>query len=643
MLYRQLRCGVDDRNYKLVPSTEVLKNIKDKNKEWFTSVYEYNEDHYQRFLSTGSIAGIKDVVTPRLVWDFDSHTELEKAQQDTQALVGRLSTHIAPECIQVAFSGNKGFSVEIETDAFLNVDQFKTITKALAGDLETYDPRINDPARIWRVIGTKHKSGLFKTPITLDQLNNWTISQIKEEAVFYNPGKNVVKTTPLPNHFLNLKTLEPKKPIVKEALELKDLDWTIKPKYLTNCRWALQNGFFNEGGRNSAFLCLAATYKNQGDDKEICYRRLKGVAELQSRRNDCDRYSDEELYNNIVQQVYGPHWNNGQFTCRDENNWLHGYCGTLGDHHCNKAQSADTVGTDGIFHLFKSYAEKFEQNVLETGIHDLDEKTRLMVGTSNGILAPPGVGKSSFALQILQHNSDKDIPCMLFSYDMFHSALYMRMLQRESGLHQSQLYNMFKEEPEQANELREHLNGKYKNVQFCFKSGQTIDELDQTIVDVQEKTGKKLKLVVVDYNELVETNLSDSTASSAVVAQRLRQIANDREVCIVTLLQPSKNFSSPGDEIVNYNAAKGSSSIVQSLTLLLGFSRPGFNPLNPETDKFFNITCLKNRNGPLFSVDLRWEGLKGEISSLTDEDFIELKEIRERKKMEKNAKGESWD
>ena len=153
----------------------------------------------------------------------------------------------------------------------------------------------------------------------------------------------------------------------------------------------------------------------------------------------------------------------------------------------------------------------------------------------------------------------------------------------------------------------------------------------------QQKTGKKLKLVIVDYNELVGTGLSDSTASSALVAQRLRQIANDKKVCVVTLLQPSKLYSSPADEVTNFNAAKGSSTITQSMTLMLGLSRPGHNPLNPETDRFFNITCLKNRNGPLFSVDLSWEGLRGSFGELSDEEFMELKKIREQKQAAKTA------
>ncbi|NJO64177.1 MAG: hypothetical protein HC836_40200 [Richelia sp. RM2_1_2] len=83
----------------------------------------------------------------------------------------------------------------------------------------------------------------------------------------------------------------------------------------------------------------------------------------------------------------------------------------------------------------------------------------------------------------------------------------------------------------------------YANVDFCFESGQTIEDLHRTIKHTNEKNpDNKLKLVIVDYNELVITNISDPTQSSALVAQRLRQIANEEEVCIITLLQPSKSI-----------------------------------------------------------------------------------------------------
>ncbi len=74
-------------------------------------------------------------------------------------------------------------------------------------------------------------------------------------------------------------------------------------------------------------------------------------------------------------------------------------------------------------------------------------------------------------------------------------------------------------------------------------------------------------------------------------------------------------------------------------------SRPGFSPRTPEDDQFITIKCLKNRMGGLFALDLGWSGATGDIYELNDEQFAQLKEIRERQDKEKEAvaaSGNNW-
>lgn len=649
MFYRQLRRGVNDYNYRLVPAdqSQVGLCLENPRQDFYTSLYKYSQSQYDEFQKTDSIKGVTDVVTDWLVFDFDAKENPELAQKDAQRIVERLKTYNVPEsAIRISFSGNKGFHVEVRLTENLTVDEFKAITKQFAGDLPTFDKLICDHARPFRVLGSFHpKSCLYKIPLTLNDLNTKTIDEIRDSALDQDDFKGepwAWINIPLPASLSALKSFkEDYKPKVQQ-IEVGEINWAMKPKWLTNCRYSLQNGYFGEGMRNTTFTCLAATMKNQGFNEAHTYRYLKGVAECQSLVNECDRYPDSDLWNKIILQVYSDGWKGGQYSCKDKGSLLHEYCLSLGDHKCESKGIDGTVTTSQVLSLFKNYADNYEQNILYSGISNLDKKMKFMVGTSNGVLAPPGVGKTSLCLQILEHNSLNDVPCLFYSYDMFHSALYMRMLQRESGKDQDYLYEMFKKDHTQVQNIIDGLDTKFKNVQFCFKAGQTIDELEQTIDDTEVKLGRKPKLVIVDYNELVQTDVSDPTASSATVAQRLRQIANEKGVCIITLLQPAKQYCSPGDEMTNFNSVKGSSAIVQSLTLLLGCSRPGFNPLNPKTDKFFNITCLKNRNGPLFTLDLSWEGLRGKIDNLEQHEQSELNDLRAKKADQKNEENGGW-
>lgn len=622
----------------LVPENKVNDHITDHNKDWYTSHYFYNEKHKEQFDKSGSVAGITDVVTNKLIFDLDSANDLEKAKSDTLELISRLNKlGVSNNAIQLTFTGNKGYTIVVDTEQTFNPKQLKQLCYTDIGNgLYTLDPTVYNANRIIRVTGTKHEvSGLYKVPIKVEKL------QTTNPKIYAKSLDNIKDDFEWDVTPIKFKITEATiKPVAVEPL-----DFTLdnKPKFLTNCRYALQKGFFKEGERSTALLCLAATYNNLGFEKEHTYRLLKGVAELQAAREKTDRFPEDEIWNNIITQVYGVHWKGGQFSCKDTGSWLHTYCSRLGDKRCKHEEDKNLIiQADEVFNLFKDYTTNYEKNILYSGIHSLDSRMKFMVGTSNAILASPGVGKSSLSLSILNHNSKHNNRCIFFSYDMYHSAVYMRMLQKHTGMSQDAIYKIFQSDPKKINELNELIKNEYKKISFCFKSGQTADEIEDTIRSTEDKYGEKVRMVIVDYNELVATNLSDSTASSAQVAQRLRQIANDRSVAAITLLQPSKMFSSPADEITNYNAAKGSSSIVQSVTTLLGCSRPGFDPMNPQHDKYFNITCLKNRNGPLFSVDLKWEGLRGNFTELEDYERDDLADIRKMRDEKKKNQDGAW-
>ncbi len=247
---------------------------------------------------------------------------------------------------------------------------------------------------------------------------------------------------------------------------------------------------------------------------------------------------------------------------------------------------------------------------------------------------------TSLCLQILNSMSKSNELAVFFSYDMYHSHVIQKLIQKHLKIEEEQIVNAFKNNDEVViNKVKNVLETEYKNVEFCFKTGQTHLDMIETIKHAEEKTGKKCRLAVVDYSELVITDFSDPTQASAHVIQKIREIAISYNLSAIVLLQPSKMTGTPADEIKSYRSAKGSSSIEQACTLMLGMSRPGYDPRHPEDDRFLTISCLKNRMGGLFALDLHWDGLTGTIRSLTDEERDHLNAIRLAKEMEQENPG----
>jgi len=631
VLYRRVCQGLSDGGV-LIPESENVKNYID-DKDCYESLYLYNEDQKRQFDETGSVAGIQDVVTNQLYLDFDSKDNLEAAKHDALAVLNQLNKfNIEPE---ISFTGCKGFSLRIPLDQYISVSEFKTAVFNLAGDLTTFDRVVNNPSRIIRVLNTKHQdSGLYKLQITEQELREATIEDIFHWAETKGEPFDV-PAVKLPE-FLKVKELP--KPSV--PVQILPLDFANKPKFLSNCRWALQNGMFKEGQRSTALLCLASTYKNLGYDQEIVYRMLKGVSELQAQRNNQERFPDEEIYNNIVVQVFNESWKNGQYSCREPGNFLYNYCQGLGHHKCNHQVDDQMKPTslDEVHDSFKHFVTHIEENTVLTGIKAIDENFFLTTGSNVLILGAAASGKTALALNILNNTSKQGIKSVFASLDMARNRMFEKVMYKITGLPREELYHRF--QMDQEGPLMDTLKKEFGNVYFFNKSCPTVQDLREYILMCQETSGERIKLVMVDYFERVTSEVSDDTAASKRVAGELQDLVNDLDVCLITLVQPNKAsiFGGPDAPIYNYTAIKGSSFVYQAGRQILSIWRPFATPELKANDHFLQLAILKNDLGEMSEYVFGWNGKRGDIYELADHQIEEFEELLAKKEREKKVK-----
>ena len=218
--------------------------------------------------------------------------------------------------------------------------------------------------------------------------------------------------------------------------------------------------------------------------------------------------------------------------------------------------------------------------------------------------------------------------------------VFQRLIQRHKGLSGDAVFEAYKsKDTKTINEIEMMMDEQYKNVSYCFKTGLTVEDLRAQILNEQERSGEKVKLVVVDYLECISGPYSDATANTALIAQKLKDIANDLELTIVLLLQPQKHAGDPSDELLTYRNIKGSSAVEQAASIVLSVWRPGFSARNPHNDRFMSMAVLKNRMGGLSQFDFKWNGLTGTITELDHGDEYDLKQMRDAKSAEKNEGG----
>lgn len=635
-MYVRLSEGLS--KYTLIPATEnVWDRIKSNDRDYYLSIFQYNQEQYNLWKATKTVSGITDVITNKLVFDFDSSPDtLDVSKKDASTLVSRLvAKGIPADAIQVSFSGNKGFGVVVDTTETFTPQQFKNVTFDLAGDLQTFDKKVHDPQRIVRVAGTKHnKSGLYKIPLTLEQLE-LPSSEIKALASnLDNVDAIAYPEVELPETIKKLKVIK-EEPI--KTVEVSDsLDISAKPKWLTEAKYALQMGYFGEGERNQAFMILAATYKAQGFPKEIAYRMLKGVAEIQAKRNNQEQYSSNELWKNITEVVYSPTWRGAVYSYQNTP-LLQDVTKRL-NLKIESQSETSFIALDNVTGIFRKFAEQIDANTIKLGIPAVDSEVRVTTSMLVGLLAAPSAGKTTVSLNILNEASRNNVRAGFFSLDMGAPLVYQRLIQKHTGISGKKIFEMYKNKDGRIAEFEKKLSEEYKNVSFCFKSGITPDNIREFVLQENQRTpDNPMKILVVDYIECLQGPFADATANTALIAQQLKDIANDLEMCVIVLLQPQKHAGDPSSELLNYRQIKGSSAIEQAASVIFTLWRPGFSPKNVEDDKFLSIAVVKNRMGQLGSYDFHWTGLTGELSDLDDHEIVELKKLRERKAAEKAA------
>jgi replicative DNA helicase len=390
-------------------------------------------------------------------------------------------------------------------------------------------------------------------------------------------------------------------------------------------------------------MALAAHFASQGFPKEVTYRILKGAVELQMRRYpNQEEAPKDHLWNSIIKSVYSDQWQGKTYACKDHQ-FLQEVCPAKGTGEC-KAHSNDAIiAFKDLSTKFKDFAKNIDKNRVYTGIEELDKSIMLTTSMPVGILGSPGSGKTSMLLNILENTSKAGIHSMFCSLDMGWPLVYAKLISRHTGLNFETVLNAYKTGDASFKEWDNEIGNSFKNVGLTFKSGTTVDDIRQQVIEYQEKVGEKVKLIAIDYLEMLHSNYSDPTANAAYQAAKLKDLATDLETCVMVLVQPPKSAGDPSKPLTSYRQVKGASALEQNFRAIISVHREGFSPDHPGDDKFITINGLKNTMGPLFSLDMKWDGVRGMITPLSFGDQQHLKALREAKEDEAKGRKDDFD
>jgi len=669
-LYYRICKGLKDYGKYYPVEKSVHDVIDDYDTDWYKSVYFYTEkqvqeadedievinkksgDKYFRKRGIAKLSGADGTfydtvpgITNKLVFDFDDAEKPENALKELKELVGKLEHfNVNIDDCEIIFSANKGYHLIVNTDKYFNSSEMRSICMSLTENMVTRDTTVYNDARIIRIPHTKHqKSGRYCTPLFMEDLtgNFEDHCKLSEGKFLPEIGTRIVS---LPEEILEMKNniIKVEKAVVesigssfeemKEAIQ--NMNFLDKWKNMPAQKWVLHQGYIPRGFGQEARMILASTYKAMQFCETDAYRMLKSVSErrVEITGDPNSAFDTDEVWTNVIQTVFSDVWQGG---CYGINHVLLKSIDSLIpiNHRYERIGGSLVMDKREGFSRFVEYAKNIDKNTIKFGIKGLDDNLRIMTSNVYGFLASPGVGKTSISLQIMEYTSRTSNKVMYFSFDMSMPDTYAKILTRHTSEDEEVILKKLKDGTEEEKEKYFKLIEKYySNVDFVFKPGLTIEDMENCLLQREDETGIKTKLIVVDYLSLIKTPGADGNQKNIEAIQGLRYLAHNLNLAVFVLLQPNKINSTPDEPIKSYNAIKGSSEIPEACTAVLTGYRPGFDPLSYGNDHYFTFICVKNRKGRLFSADFNWRGKEGLIRELEGPERDQLKMFREMKK-----------
>ncbi len=256
---------------------------------------------------------------------------------------------------------------------------------------------------------------------------------------------------------------------------------------------------------------------------------------------------------------------------------------------------------------------------IPTGIGDLD---KVITGLNKSDLiivgARPGMGKTSFALNIARNVALKGKKVAFFSLEMTRDQIAQRLLSNEASIPSTKLRTgeLSPEEWTRLGNAGQHLSG--MDIFVDETSGITVPEMKAKLLR------NRVDVVIIDYLGLMQSAKRTENRVQEVsdITRNLKIMAKDLKVPVITCAQLSRGTETKGkSHRPALSDLRESGSIEQDADIVLFLYRDNYYDAEKadgeERSDPNKAECIvaKNRHGGLTTVELHWDGQFTRFSS----------------------------
>ena len=266
---------------------------------------------------------------------------------------------------------------------------------------------------------------------------------------------------------------------------------------------------------------------------------------------------------------------------------------------------------------------------IPTGFWDLDRKTGGFQPSDLIIVAArPGMGKTSFCLNIAQHVAlEEHLPVAIFSLEMSSFQLALRLLGSEAQIDIHRLRTGQIREQEWPKLARAF--GKLAEAPIFVDDTPDLNVIEMRARARRLKAEVGLSLIIVDYLQLIRLLDRDKSEHQQIseISRGLKSLARELEVPVIAISQLSRAVETRAERRPQLSDLRGSGGLEQDADVVIFIYREGYykaqeTEMESDLPEEVEIIIAKQRNGPTGTVKLLFMKNSTSFKSLSLRDEV---------------------
>lgn len=289
------------------------------------------------------------------------------------------------------------------------------------------------------------------------------------------------------------------------------------------------------------------------------------------------------------------------------NEWLDDLTSRPGDHGMIRA-------ADFVYDVIEEIERGTADDVVPTGFADLDERLAIRPGQLVIVGARPGVGKTTFGMDVARHVGIKlQQPVYFASLEMSRSELMKRMISAEAKVNLHSIQHHTADKPLLVDADWQRMAAAAERI---HQSGIVIDDVPSmglARIRARLRHMKRyggVKLGVIDYLGIMATpgRQENRQQSIAELTRGLKQLAREINVPLIVLAQLNRLVEHRQDRRPVPSDLKDSGAIEADADVVILLHREDvYDKESPRAGEI-DLQVDKSRHGPQFTATAAWQG-----------------------------------